>query len=61
MDADQILESVRQWNKDTGIVIHTIAVHTNEVGTYFLQQLAAQNGGVFVERKGAPQKAKPKK
>jgi len=61
MDPEKILESVRQWNKDTGIVIHTIAVHTTEVGTYFLQRLAAQNGGVFVERKGAPGKAGDKK
>ena len=60
MDPDKILESVRQWNKDTGIVIHTIAVHTNEVGTYFLQRLAAQNGGIFVERKGTPKKPKKK-
>ncbi|MHC4547544.1 MAG: HEAT repeat domain-containing protein [Planctomycetota bacterium] len=51
MDPEIILESVRQWNRDAGIVIHTIAVDTEEVGTYFLSQLAAQNGGVFVERK----------
>ena len=48
---DPILEQVVQWNKETGVVIHTIAVHTTEVGTYFLKQLAAQNGGHFVERK----------
>jgi len=51
MDPEIILESVRQWNRDAGIVIHTIAVDTEEVGTYFLKQLAAQNHGVFVERK----------
>lgn len=51
MDPDTILDAVRQWNQDAGIVIHTIAVDTEDVGTYFLKQLAAQNGGVFVERK----------
>jgi len=51
MEPDPILEQVRQWNKEFGIVIHTVAVHTDEIGTYFLKQLAAQNGGHFVERK----------
>jgi len=51
MDPEIILDSVRQWNRDAGIVIHTIAVDTEDVGTYFLSQLAAQNGGVFVERR----------
>ena len=51
MDPDVVLDAVRQWNQDAGIVIHTIAVDTEDVGTYFLKQLAAQNGGVFVERR----------
>jgi hypothetical protein len=51
MPPDPILEQVAQWNKDLGVVIHTIAVHTDDVGTYFLKQLAAQNHGHFVERK----------
>jgi uncharacterized protein YegL len=51
MDPEIILEAVRQWNRDAGIVIHTIAVDTEPVGTYFLKQLAAQNGGQFVERR----------
>jgi hypothetical protein len=51
MDPEIILEAVRQWNRDAGIVIHTIAVDTEAVGTYFLKQLAAQNGGQFVERR----------
>ena len=51
MEPDPILEQVKEWNKNAGVVIHTIAVDTEEVGTYFLKQLAAQNGGVFVERK----------
>jgi len=51
MDPGIILEKVREWNRDAGIVIHCIAVHCDEVGTYFLRSLAEQNGGVFVERK----------
>ncbi len=51
MDPEIILEKVREWNRDAGIVIHCIAVHCDEVGTHFLRSLAAQNGGVFVERK----------
>ncbi|HEX5138579.1 MAG TPA: HEAT repeat domain-containing protein [Planctomycetota bacterium] len=51
MDPEIILEAVRQWNRDAGIVIHTIAVDTEPVGTYFLKTLAAQNGGKFVERR----------
>lgn len=51
MDPEVILEAVRQWNRDAGIVIHTIAVDTEAVGTYFLKSLAAQNGGQFVERR----------
>ena len=51
MPPDPILEQVAQWNKDLGVVIHTIAVHTDDIGTYFLKQLAAQNHGHFVERK----------
>ena len=51
MDPEIILDSVKQWNRDAGIVIHAIAVDTDAAGTYFLKQIAAQNGGVFVERK----------
>lgn len=51
MDPEIILEAVRQWNRDAGIIIHTIAVDTEPVGTHFLKQLAAQNGGQFVERR----------
>lgn len=51
MDPEVILDAVRQWNRDTGIVIHTIAVDTEAVGTYFLKSLASQNGGQFVERR----------
>jgi len=51
MEPDPILDQVKEWNRDAGIVIHTIAVDTTENGAYFLRTLAAQNGGVFVERK----------
>ncbi|MHC4954047.1 MAG: HEAT repeat domain-containing protein [Planctomycetota bacterium] len=51
MEPDPIIEQVNAWNKDLGVVIHCIAVHTDEIGTYFLKQLASQNGGQFVARK----------
>jgi Mg-chelatase subunit ChlD len=51
MDPEIILETVRQWNRDAGIVIHCIAVDTGTGGTIFLKDLAEQNGGRFVERK----------
>jgi hypothetical protein len=51
MDPEVILEQVHQWNDGLGVVIHCIAVHTDEVGTYFLKSLAARNGGQFVQRK----------
>jgi Mg-chelatase subunit ChlD len=57
MDPDILLEQVKQWNRDAGIVIHTIAVDTDEAGTYFLKNLAAQNGGEFVERRNPNKKA----
>ena len=50
MEADPILEQVRGWNKDLGVVIHCIAVHTDVIGTEFLKKLAAQNNGQFVVR-----------
>ena len=50
MDPEIILDNVRGWNKDLNVVIHTVAVHTLEAGTYFLQQLAAQNNGEFRAR-----------
>lgn len=51
MDPEKVLEAVRTWNQDAGLVIHAIAVDTEDVGTYFLKQIAAQNGGAFVERR----------
>jgi Mg-chelatase subunit ChlD len=51
MDPEIILETVRQWNRDAGIVIHCIAVDTGTGGTIFLKALADQNGGRFVDRK----------
>ncbi len=50
MDPEIILDNVRGWNNDLNVVIHTVAVHTLEAGTYFLKQLAAQNGGEFRAR-----------
>jgi len=51
MEPDPILDQVKHWNEGLGVVIHCIAVHTDEVGTYFLKSLASQNGGQFVARK----------
>ena len=51
MDPEIILDNVAGWNRDLGLKIHTIAVHTEPLGTYFLRQLAAQNNGIFRERK----------
>ncbi|MHC4958092.1 MAG: HEAT repeat domain-containing protein [Planctomycetota bacterium] len=59
MDPDILLDQVKQWNRDAGIIIHTIAVDTDEAGTYFLKNLAGQNGGEFVERRN-PTKKKAK-
>ena len=61
MDPEVILNQVKQWNKDAGVTIHTIAVHTTPAGTYFLKQLAAQNGGMFRERKNPTKKNEKKK
>jgi hypothetical protein len=49
MDPGIILDAVRVWNRHGGIVIHTIAIDLPD--TYFLKTLAAENGGVFVERR----------
>jgi len=51
MDPEIILETVRQWNRDAGIVIHCVAVDMGTGGTIFLKALAEQNGGRFVDRK----------
>ena len=51
MEPEKILEAVKGWNQDANVVIHAIAVDTEDVGTFFLKQIAAQNGGVFVERR----------
>jgi HEAT repeat protein len=49
MDPAIILEAVRCWNRDRAIAIHTIAIDV--VDSRFLRDLAAENGGKFVERK----------
>ncbi|MHC4819416.1 MAG: HEAT repeat domain-containing protein [Planctomycetota bacterium] len=51
MDPEVILETVRQWNRDAGIVIHCVAIDMGTGGTIFLKELAEQNGGRFVDRK----------
>jgi hypothetical protein len=49
MDPAILLEAVDCWNRDRAIVIHTIAIDVMD--NRFLRELAARNGGQFVERK----------
>jgi VWA domain-containing protein len=44
---DAVLESVRQWNPNRRVVIHTIGIG-KDVNDVFLKQLASENGGRFV-------------
>jgi len=47
IETDEILEEVRRQNEVYRIVIHTIAI--GDFSKAFLQMLAEQNGGVFVD------------
>lgn len=49
MDPEVILEHVRTWNRQKTVVIHAIGVDMVE-GIEFMQKLAAQNGGIYVDR-----------
>jgi hypothetical protein len=49
MDFNIILEHVREWNLQRRVVINCIAVDM-QPGNEFMQKLAAENGGVFVDR-----------
>ncbi len=49
MDPGIILGHVREWNKKKQIIIHCIAVDM-QPGNEFLQKLATENGGTFVDR-----------
>ena len=49
MDKEIILGHVREWNRHKRIVIHCIGVDMQE-GIEFLQKLAAENGGKYVDR-----------
>ncbi|MDA1195328.1 MAG: hypothetical protein O2894_09090 [Planctomycetota bacterium] len=49
MDHEIILEHVREWNRKKQVVIHCIAVDM-QPGNEFMQKLAAENGGTFVDR-----------
>lgn len=49
MKPEVILEHVREWNKEKRVVVHCIGVDMVE-GIEFLQKLAAENGGTYVDR-----------
>jgi hypothetical protein len=49
MDHNIILQHVREWNAQKRIVINCIAVDM-QPGNEFMSKLAAENGGVFVDR-----------
>jgi hypothetical protein len=49
MDPEVILEHVRHWNKRKQVVINCIGVDMVQ-GIEFLQKLAAENGGVYIDR-----------
>lgn len=49
MDPEVILGNVREWNKHGKVVIHCIAVNMPE-GNVFMEKLAKENGGTFVDR-----------
>ena len=49
MDFKIILEHVREWNREKKVVINCIAVDM-QPGNEFMQTLAKENGGVFVDR-----------
>ena len=49
MDHNIILQHVREWNAQKRVVIHCIAVDMTH-GNDFMQKLAAENGGHFVDR-----------
>ena len=49
MDPNEILAHVREWNSFHRVVIHTIGIDIQE-GIEFMQKLAAENGGIYVDR-----------
>lgn len=49
MDPEIILGHVREWNRNQRIVINCIGVDMQE-GSVLLQTLAAENGGVYIDR-----------
>lgn len=49
--SDRILEAVAKWNPYRSVVIHTVGMGEH-LKLEFLQELAAQNGGIFVHQKG---------
>ena len=49
MDFKIILEHVREWNSQKKVVINCIAIDLQRSNT-FMEMLAKENGGIFVDR-----------
>jgi Mg-chelatase subunit ChlD len=49
MDPEEILQHVREWNRFRRVVIHCIGIDIQH-GIEFLQKLAAENGGEYIDR-----------
>jgi hypothetical protein len=49
MDYNIVLEHVREWNSQKKVVINCIAIDM-QPGNTFMEKLAKENGGVFVDR-----------
>jgi hypothetical protein len=50
-DTNRILDAVREWNAARVVTIHTIGVG-DALNTGFLSQLASENNGQFIHKKG---------
>lgn len=49
MDPEEVLAHVREWNRHGRVVIHAIGISRHE-GVEFMQKLARENGGIYVDR-----------
>src|SRR5262249_27515374 len=49
MDPKEILEHVREWNKQRRVVINCVGIDNVVQGITFMKALAAQNGGTYVD------------
>jgi hypothetical protein len=49
MPPEEILARVREWNLSKQVVVHCIGIDNVVVGIKFLKDLAAENGGTYVD------------